>query len=83
MRILFVVPYPPSRIRVRSYEFLVQLQKHHDVTVVTQCVSEQEHADVEGLRKRGYEVVEVNESKRKAALRSGLALLSSLPLQAA
>ena len=72
MRILFVVPYPPSRIRVRSYEFLVQLQKHHDVTVVTQCVSEQEHADVEGLRKRGYEVVEVNESKRKAALRSGL-----------
>jgi len=83
MRILFVVPYPPSRIRVRSYEFLVQLQKHHDVTVVTQCVSEQEHADVEELRKRGYEVVEVNESKRKAALRSGLALLSSLPLQAA
>jgi sugar transferase (PEP-CTERM/EpsH1 system associated) len=83
MRILFVMPYPPSRIRVRSYEFLVQLQKRHDVTVVTQCVSEQELADVEELRKRGHKVVKVDESKKQAALRSGLALLSSLPLQAA
>jgi sugar transferase (PEP-CTERM/EpsH1 system associated) len=83
MHILFVVPYPPSRIRVRGYEFLLQLRKRHDVTVVTQCVSVQEQFDVERLRKQGFRVVKVNESKKQAALRSGLALLSSLPLQAA
>ncbi len=81
MRILFLTPYPPSRIRVRGYELLAQLQRTHEVTVLTQCVSEQELADVEVLRKLGHEVVVVQESKRWAMLRSGLALFSSLPLQ--
>jgi len=83
MRILFVTPYPPSRIRVRGYELLAQLQRTHEVTVLTQCVSEQELADVEALRKLGHEVIVVQESKRWAMLRSGLALFSSLPLQVA
>jgi sugar transferase (PEP-CTERM/EpsH1 system associated) len=83
MRILFVTPYPPSRIRVRSYGFLTQLQRWHDVTVVTQCASEQEQTDVETLQKQGYKVVVVQESKQKAALRSGLVLFGSLPLQVA
>ena len=83
MRILFVTPYPPSRIRVRSYGFFTQLQSEHEVTLVTQCASEQEFADADALRKRGHEVVVVPESKRQAALRSGLALLSSYPLQVA
>jgi glycosyltransferase involved in cell wall biosynthesis len=83
MRILFVTPYPPSRIRVRGYGFLTQLHAEHEVTVVTQCASEQELADVEALRRQGYEVLAVEESKRQAALRSGLALFSSLPIQVA
>lgn len=83
MRILFVTPYPPSRIRVRGYELLRQLQRWHDVTVVTQCSSKQEQADLETLQKQGYEVVVVQESKQQAALRSGLALFGSLPLQVA
>lgn len=83
MRILFVTPYPPSRIRVRGYELLRQLQRWHDVTVVTQCSSEQEQADVETLQKQGYEVVAVQESKKQATLRGGLALFGSLPLQVA
>ena len=83
MRILFVTPYPPSRIRVRGYEFLKQLSRQHDVTIIAQCASEQEEADAEELIKRGYEVVVVRESKRQAALRSGLALLGSHPIQAA
>ena len=83
MRILFVTPYPPSRIRVRGYELLAQLQRTHEVTVLTQCVSEQELADVEALRKLGHEVEVVQESRRWAMLRSGLALFSSLPLQVA
>lgn len=83
MRILFVTPYPPSRIRVRGYGFLAELQREHDVTVLTQCVSEQELADVEALRTQGHNVLVVLESKRQAALRSGRALFSNIPLQVA
>ena len=83
MRILFVTPHPPSRIRVRGYGFLAQLQREHEVTVLTQCASEQELADVEALRNQGYEVEVVHESKKQAMLRSGLALFSSHPLQVA
>ncbi len=83
MRILFVTPYPPSRIRVRGYGFLTQLHHQHEVTIVTQCASEQELADVETLRAQGYEVLVVEESKQRAILRSGLALFSRYPLQVA
>jgi sugar transferase (PEP-CTERM/EpsH1 system associated) len=83
MQILFVTPYPPSRIRVRSYGFLAQLHREHTVTVVTLCASEQERADAEDLRRQGYEVVMVPEMKGRAVLRSGLALFSSYPLQVA
>jgi polysaccharide biosynthesis protein PslH len=83
MRILFAMPYPPSRIRVRGYGFLTHLQHAHEVTIVTQCNSEQEQTDVETLRNQGYEVVVVQEQKVRSALRSGLALLSSTPLQVA
>ena len=83
MRILFVTPYPPSRIRVRSYGFLMQLRHAHEVTIVTQSASEREKSDAEALRKQGFEVVVVQESRRQAVLRSSLALLSSHPLQVA
>ncbi len=83
MRILFVTPYPPSRIRVRGYGFLTELQHEHEVTVMTQCISEQELANAEALRSQGYKVIVVQESKRQAALRSGRALLSNIPLQVA
>ncbi|HET9920379.1 MAG TPA: glycosyltransferase [Ktedonobacteraceae bacterium] len=83
MRILFGTPYPPSRIRVRSYGFLAQLRLAHDVTIITQCASEQEMADVELLRQQGFEVVVVSEKKTRALLRCGLALPTSQPLQVA
>ncbi len=85
MRILFVTPYPPSRIRVRGYEFLRQLQQKHDVTVLAQCASEQEYADAEKLRQQGYDVRLVEESKMRSVLKCGVALLRSrsLPLQVA
>lgn len=83
MRVLFVTPYPPSRIRVRGYGFLAQLQHSHEVTIATQCASEQELADVEALRSRGFEVVVVQEKKWKAALRTGRALFNGHPLQVA
>lgn len=83
MRILFVTPNPPSRIRVRSYGFLEQLQREHEVTIATQCARERELANVEALREQGFKVVAVQESKWREVLRSGLALPSTLPLQVA
>src|SRR5947209_12698247 len=83
MRILFVTPYPPSRIRVRGYGFLTQLRQAHEVTIMAQCTSEQELADVEKLRGQGYELLVVQESKLHSARRSAMALLNFLPLQVA
>jgi glycosyltransferase involved in cell wall biosynthesis len=83
MRILFASPYPPSRIRVRGYGFLTHLRQSHDVTIVSQCASEQEMADVEALRRQGFEVVVIQESKMRSALHSGMALFSTYPIQAA
>ncbi len=83
MRILFVTPYPPSRIRVRGYELLRQLKRQHEVTIITQSASQQELDDVEHLRAQGYEVVVVHESKRESMQRSALALFSAEPLQVA
>ena len=83
MRILFVTPYPPSRIRVRGYGFLTELKREHEVTVMTQCASEQELVDAESLRHLGCEVIVVQESKRYAAIRSGRALFGNDPLQVA
>jgi sugar transferase (PEP-CTERM/EpsH1 system associated) len=83
MRILFVTPYPPSRIRVRGYELLRQLKRQHEVTIITQSASQQELADVEHLRTQGYEVVVVHESKRESMQHTALALFSAEPLQVA
>lgn len=51
--------------------------------VLAQVSSEQEQADVETLRQQGFEVAAIQESKRRAVLRSGLALFGRLPLQVA
>ncbi len=83
MRILFVVPYPPSRIRVRSYGFLTQLRKKHELTIAMLCRSEQELADAEELRSQGYDVLIVYESKWQARLRSGAALVGSSSMHVA
>ncbi|QBD82023.1 glycosyltransferase [Ktedonosporobacter rubrisoli] len=83
MRILFVTPHPPSRIRVRGYGFLTYLQRQHEVTIITQCISERERADVEILRQKGYKVVPVEEDKKQKILRTGMALFSRVPLQVA
>src|SRR5947209_7005257 len=83
MRILFVTPYPPSRIRVRGYGFLKQLQRVHEVSIIAQCRSEQELADVAKLRDQGFEVMVVQESKLRSTRQSALALFDAVPLQVA
>ncbi len=83
MNILFVSPYPPSRIRVRGYGFVQHLRRNHSVTILTQVASQQEWEDVAMLRAQGYEVIPVAAAKGQALIRSGLALFSAYPLQGA
>lgn len=83
MHILFIAPYPPSRIRIRSYGFLSHLSYNHKITLLVQVSSAQELADVEVLQKQGYEVIVVRESRKRSMLNSGVALLNSSPLQVA
>ncbi|WP_149399927.1 glycosyltransferase [Dictyobacter arantiisoli] len=83
MKILFVSPYPPSRIRVRGYGFVQNLRCEHEITILTQVSSRTEWHDIQLLRQQGFEVVAVPESQNLALWRSGLALLSELPLQVA
>lgn len=83
MRILFVTPYPPSRIRVRSYGFLKYLQREHEITIATQWTTKRELADVKALQAQGFKIIAVQEAKWQETLRSGLALFGSLPLQVA
>jgi len=83
MNILFVAPYPPSRIRSRSYGFIQKLRNRHNVTILSQVMTQQEWKDIENLRKQEYEVIAITESKQQSIVRSGIALLSLYPIQAA
>lgn len=77
MRILFVTPYPPSRIRTRSFGFLKELKREHEVTVLAQVWSPQEMADAEALRYQGYKVLTIQESLLQAGVRGCLAVLDT------
>lgn len=83
MKILFITPYPPSRIRVRAYGFIQQLCREHEVTILTQISNPQEWRDSLALQQQGHEVVVVSESRSYALLRSARAVFSGLPLQVA
>ncbi|GCE23427.1 glycosyltransferase [Dictyobacter kobayashii] len=83
MKILFITPYPPSRIRVRAYGFVQQLCREHEVTILTQSSNAQEWRDCLALQQQGFEVIVVSEPRSYALARSGLALASSTPLQVA
>jgi len=49
MRILFVTPYVPSRIRVRPYNLIKSLSTAHDISVVSLLVEEYEQTMVKDL----------------------------------
>jgi len=58
MRILFVVPYAPSLIRVRPYQFIRGLARRgHQLTVAAICGSRQELEELESLRSPAVETV--------------------------
>src|SRR5688500_8767262 len=58
MRILFVVPYAPSLIRVRPYQLIRALARRgHQLTLLAVWTSEAERADLERLAADGIRVL--------------------------
>jgi polysaccharide biosynthesis protein PslH len=84
MKILFIVPYTPTFIRVRPYQLLQTLLRHgHDVTLATLWESETERAALATLAALGATVVAEPLPRWRALGNSLLALASPDPLQAA
>ena len=83
MRVLFVAPYPLSRVRVRSYGFMSQLAKHHDVKMLVLCSGKQEEEDVRALQGAGFDVGAIQDKPFKKAIRVIKAWRTGLPLQVA
>jgi hypothetical protein len=83
VRILFVTPYPASRIRARSYGFISQLTKMHFVELLALCANTREMADVQALREDGFIVTAIYEPYVVRYIRGLTALTSERPLQVA
>ena len=81
MRILFVTPYPLSHIRVRSYGFVKELSKHHEVWILTLCSNQRERTDVDALRQEGLKVVAIYDSRWHKLLRCISKYGTTQPLQ--
>jgi glycosyltransferase involved in cell wall biosynthesis len=83
MRVLFVTPYPVSRIRIRSYGFVSQLARQHDVTVLALGVGERDQADMLELQRQGIAMTCVQDRRAQKFLRCLRAVGTRLPLQVA
>lgn len=83
MRLLFVVPYVPSRIRVRPYEFIRTLTMHHHVEVVCLVSGADEAADITSLRDVCAAVHPIAHPPVRAMMRTIGGAARGLPLQVA
>ncbi len=83
MHILFVVPYAPTRIRVRPYNLLGSLlQRGHSVTLATLWQDQEECALLDEWRQAGAHVVAMRHTRQRSLWNSVAALPTRVPLQA-
>lgn len=83
MRILYVTPYVPSKIRVRPYNFIKRLAKSHDVTLVVLTSCEQDIKALPEMREMCSDVFAVKLPKIQSIINCGKRLFTRIPLQAA
>lgn len=83
MRVLFVVPYALSHIRVRSYGLVRHLARQHDVTVLALCTDEREVKGMQELKREGITITAIQEKRSRQFLRGLSAVGTRLPLQVA
>ncbi len=83
MRILFVTPYVPSRIRVRPFNLIKLLSKTHEIALVSLVVDDYERALVRDIERYCVSVDLVELPKWQAYARCLLALPTAMPLRVA
>ena len=83
MRILYVTPYVPSRIRVRPFTLIKMLSQTHDVALVSLVADDYERALVKDIEPYCASIDLVELRKRSAYARCLLALPTSMPLRVA
>jgi sugar transferase (PEP-CTERM/EpsH1 system associated) len=84
MRILFIVPYVPTQIRVRPYNLLRTLRdRGHQVTLATLWTSDAERAELERLKSSSLNVLAARLSRSRALSNCLTVLPAKTPLQAA
>jgi len=83
MKILFLAPYVPNRIRTRSYHLIRGLSDHgHEVCVVTIVASREDQSDVEHLKSICASVHAFSQTKARSMWNCVKALPTRTPLQA-
>jgi len=84
MNILFIVPYVPNLIRMRSYNLIRKLAENgHKITLATLWSSEREKADLEALEPYCVDFLTYRLPRWRPMLNCLLALPTTEPLQAA
>lgn len=83
MRILFVTPYVPSRIRVRPFNLIKLLAAEHDISLVSLLAEDYEQAMVQDIEKYCVSVDLVPLPKRQAYVNCLRALPTRAPLRVA
>ncbi len=82
MKILYIVPYVPSLIRVRPYNFLRALvQQNHELVLATLWSDPAELEALQSLERLGVRVIAERLSTPRAAWNSLCALPGSRPIQ--
>jgi glycosyltransferase involved in cell wall biosynthesis len=83
MRILYILPFVPWHIRVRSYNLIPRLAKEHEIYLLCLCGSPEEEARAEPLRKYCRDVRLVRHRRSRALLQCAIALATPIPLRIA
>lgn len=83
MRILFVTPYVPSRIRVRPFNLIKLLSKTHEIALISLVVDDYERELVRDIEQYCVSVDLVELPKWQAYARCLLALPTAMPLRVA
>ncbi len=83
MRILYVIPYVPSLIRVRPYNLIKHMSRRgHQVTILTLWTNEEEREDLNRLNDECYQVKGVHLSRARSLMNCLKAVPTQIPLQA-
>ncbi|HPP74156.1 MAG TPA: glycosyltransferase [Armatimonadota bacterium] len=80
---LYITPYVPSRIRVRPYNLIKKLARHHEVVLVPLVQTDHDRQALGEMCKVCCSVKPIRMSKTQSVASCGKKLFTRMPLQAA